>query len=57
MKGTVRLREVYETYRDRVEFLMIYIREAHPTDGRVVPVRPFGFRPKRFGEAIGQLLA
>jgi len=33
MKGTVRLREIYEQHRDRVEFLTIYIREAHPTDG------------------------
>ncbi len=33
MKGTVRLRSLYEQYRDRVEFLMIYIREAHSTDG------------------------
>ena len=27
------LRELYEQYNDRVQFLMIYIREAHPTDG------------------------
>lgn len=24
---------MYERYKDRVEFLLIYIREAHPTDG------------------------
>ncbi len=24
---------MYETYKDRVEFLLIYIREAHATDG------------------------
>ena len=27
------LRELYEQYNERVQFLMIYIREAHPTDG------------------------
>jgi hypothetical protein len=25
---------MYEQYGDRVQFLMVYIREAHPTDGR-----------------------
>ena len=25
---------MYEKYGDRVEFFMVYIREAHPTDGR-----------------------
>jgi len=28
----VRLVELYEQYRDRVEFLVVYVREAHPTD-------------------------
>lgn len=27
------LRDLYADYSDRVEFLVIYIREAHPTDG------------------------
>ena len=27
------LRDLYERYSDRVQFLVIYIREAHPTDG------------------------
>ena len=27
------LRDLYEQYHDAVQFLMIYIREAHPTDG------------------------
>ena len=27
------LRDLYAEYSDRVQFLMIYIREAHPTDG------------------------
>lgn len=27
------LGELYEQYHDRVQFLMIYIREAHPKDG------------------------
>jgi hypothetical protein len=29
----VRLEEIYERYRDRVAFFVVYIREAHPTDG------------------------
>ena len=33
MKGTVGLHELYRRYHDRVRFLSIYIREAHPTDG------------------------
>ena len=27
------LHDLYQQYRDRVQFLMIYIREAHPIDG------------------------
>lgn len=27
------LRELYAQYNNRVQFLVIYIREAHPTDG------------------------
>jgi hypothetical protein len=29
----VHLNEIYNTYKDQVEFLSIYIREAHPDDG------------------------
>jgi len=29
----VRLRDLYAQYHDRVQFLVIYIREAHPRDG------------------------
>ncbi len=28
---------MYEKYKDRVEFLLVYVREAHPTDGWQVP--------------------
>jgi hypothetical protein len=28
----VRLVELYEQYRDQVEFMVVYVREAHPTD-------------------------
>ena len=27
------MNEIYETYKDRVDFYLVYIREAHPTDG------------------------
>ena len=33
MKGAVSLRDLYEQYVGAIQFLMIYIREAHPTDG------------------------
>lgn len=33
MKGTVSLHDLFEQYHDRVQFLQIYIREAHPKDG------------------------
>lgn len=33
----MRLNELYKTYRDRVEFFLIYIREAHPANGWQVP--------------------
>jgi hypothetical protein len=29
----VRFQEIFEEYQDRVQFLNIYIREAHPKDG------------------------
>jgi hypothetical protein len=29
----VNLRDIYEQYHDQVQFLTIYIREAHPIDG------------------------
>ena len=29
----MRLQDLYAEYSDRVQFLVIYIREAHPTDG------------------------
>jgi len=31
------LNALYEKYKGRVEFLLVYIREAHPTDGRQAP--------------------
>ncbi len=33
MKGTVGLHAIFKKYRENVQFLMIYIREAHPVDG------------------------
>lgn len=27
------LREIYQKYHDQVQFIMVYIREAHPVDG------------------------
>jgi len=33
----VRLNELYAKYKDRVQFYIIYIREAHPAEGWQVP--------------------
>jgi len=33
VREAVSLRDLYAEYNDRVQFLMIYIREAHPVDG------------------------
>lgn len=30
----MRLNEIFEELKDRVEFFCVYIQEAHPTDGR-----------------------
>lgn len=30
----MRLNEIYEEFKDRVQFYCVYIQEAHPTDGR-----------------------
>ena len=32
------LNALYDKYKDRVEFLLVYIREAHATDGWQVPM-------------------
>ena len=33
MRGTGRLADLYRAYHEQVQFLKIYIREAHPVDG------------------------
>ncbi len=33
----MRLNEIHETYKNDVEFLLIYIHEAHPSDGWQTP--------------------
>ena len=33
----MRLNELYAQYRDQVQFYLVYIREAHPSDGWQVP--------------------
>lgn len=34
----MRLQDLYARYSRRVQFLMVYIREAHPSDGWRIPV-------------------
>ena len=33
----MRLNQIYDAYKDRVHFLAVYIREAHPANGWQVP--------------------
>ena len=33
----MRLNEIYDTYKNDIEFFLIYIREAHPSDGWQTP--------------------
>ena len=33
MKGTVSLNNLYNEYSEKIQFIKIYIREAHPIDG------------------------
>jgi hypothetical protein len=48
--------KVYRRYKDRAEFLMIYVREAHPTDGwHMASNDRYGValpQPKTFGERV-----
>lgn len=46
--------KLYSTYKDRVNFLLIYIREAHPTDGWAMPGNQFVVQsPKTIEERRG----
>ena len=33
----MRLNEIYDTYKNDIDFFLIYIREAHPSDGWQTP--------------------
>ena len=48
---------MYDRFKDQVEFVAIYIREAHPTDGwQMASNDAFGIKfsqPKSFDERIG----
>jgi len=44
------MNEIYRTYSDRVSFLCVYIREAHPTDGWAVPDNVEYAEPKTMEE-------
>jgi len=46
VKGTVSLRDLYQDYHEQVQFLSIYIREAHPVDGWWLGKGVFGLAMK-----------
>lgn len=41
---------LYEKYQDRVQFFLVYIREAHPTDGWVMPGNQFVVKSPKTAE-------
>ena len=44
------MNEIFRTYSERVNFLCVYIREAHPTDGWAVPDNVDYAEPKTIEE-------
>lgn len=34
---SVRLNDIYQAHKDKIEFFLIYVREAHPLDGWQTP--------------------
>ena len=46
------LRELYQSYNDRVQFLLIYIREAHPVDGWWMGGGIMGKLVKKYSPAV-----
>lgn len=52
--STQQTARLYESYKGRVQFFLIYIREAHPTDGWVMPGNQFVVKsPKTIEERRG----
>jgi len=52
----VSLRELYAQYNERVQFLVIYIREAHPEDGwSLGKLSRFGKLPGKLGGLAGHV--
>lgn len=41
MQSVGPIEKLYATYKDKAQFYVVYIREAHPTDGWVVPNNKF----------------
>lgn len=44
VRTTEATEQLYATYKDRVHFYLVYVREAHPTDGWARPNNPFQIR-------------
>ncbi len=54
MHGAVSLRDLYAKYSDQVQFLVIYIQEAHPIDGWWFGNNPVGWLLKLAGSKAAQ---
>ena len=48
--STQQTARLHEQYKDRVHFFLIYIREAHPTDGWVMPGNQFVVKSPKSAE-------
>jgi len=47
VRSTEAVEQLYSDYKDRVHFVLVYVREAHPTDGWAQPNNPFQIRSPR----------
>jgi thiol-disulfide isomerase/thioredoxin len=47
VRSTEAVEQLHEQYKDRAHFVLVYVREAHPTDGWAQPDNPFQIRSPR----------
>jgi cytochrome oxidase Cu insertion factor (SCO1/SenC/PrrC family) len=47
VRSTEAVEQLFKQYGDRAHFVLVYVREAHPTDGWAQPNNPFQIRSPR----------
>jgi peroxiredoxin len=50
VSSTEKTDKLYQTYKDKAHFYLVYVREAHPTDGRAIPGNDFQVRSPQSNE-------